>query len=105
VDRRGRDAGSAVAGFCGVTQNKRTTVLESLYVAPDHPAHAATVQALVDAAVQRFGHDRDLHTTIRHAPVPARASAGFATVSALTNFTKMVRPATIRGPARATATR
>lgn len=86
------DAG-AVTGFAAINDKKRT-LLESLYAPADDPA---TIAALVQAAVDRFGHDRDLHTTVRRAVADHYTARGFAVVKTLTNFVTLVRPADVRG--------
>jgi hypothetical protein len=90
---------TGVIGFCAVNQGPRRTHLESLYTLPSHNRAA---KQLVRAAVDRFGHDRDLHATVRHAIASAHQAAGFHPVTKKSNFTVLVRPATIRkeAPAR-----
>ncbi|HBF84953.1 MAG TPA: hypothetical protein DD420_35005 [Streptomyces sp.] len=84
-----------VVAFGAVTQGARRTLLESLYIArPDAAPDAAT--RLITAAVEAFGHDRDLHTKIRNEHVPAYQAVGFHPVKPETNFTALVRPASIR---------
>ncbi|MFI8932538.1 GNAT family N-acetyltransferase [Streptomyces sp. NPDC053474] len=85
-------------GFCAVNQTTtrtRRTLLESLYVLPDHRDSNA-VDILVQAAVREFGHDRDLHATVHHDIAPAYHKAGFHEVKKTTRMTHLVRPATIR---------
>lgn len=82
-----------VVGFCAVNEGSRRTMLESLYVQPDHQA---TAGRLVKTAVDRFGHDRDLHATVRHDISRAHRDVGFASVKETANFVTLVRPATIR---------
>jgi hypothetical protein len=88
-----RDNGTLL-GFCAVTpHNRGRWVLESLYTI-DHDDRR-TAARLVREAVKRYGHDRHLHAVVRHEHTHAYAKAGFQPVSELTNFTKLVRPATI----------
>jgi hypothetical protein len=88
-----KDATGAVIALCGIDQGTRRTIVESLYTLPGHEDQAPHLLA---AAVKTFGHDRDLHTTVRHHLVPAHQAAGFHPVKDTTNFTQMVRPAAIR---------
>lgn len=89
-------AGRQVVGFCAINQQRRRTLLESLYVAPDGD-HTRTAQQLVRGAVDRFGHDRDLHATVRtEIAQTIHQPCGFAPVKTTTNFTTLVRPASIR---------
>jgi hypothetical protein len=87
-----------VIAFCAVNQLKASTWLESLYVDRDTAPHAR--EDLVAAAVERYGHDRDLRTKIRTENTAAYTAHGFAIVSERGNFTTLVRPATIRKAAR-----
>lgn len=89
--------GTTVLGFCAVNQMRRRTLLESLYLTPGHEHRAGE---LVRAAVDRYGYDRDLHATVRYALAGAHTEAGFHRVKDLTNFTVLVRPATVRETAR-----
>ncbi|MGW2416903.1 hypothetical protein ACWCV5_32715 [Streptomyces tubercidicus] len=86
-------AASGVIGFCAINQGRRRTLLESLYVTAGHEDAAA---ALVNEAAARYGHDRDLHSTVRHEIAPAHKAAGFHPVKEMANFVTLVRPAAIR---------
>lgn len=84
-----------VLGFCAVNEGTRRTLLESLYTPPEHEH---LLPALVQAAVDRFGHDRDLHATVRNEIAPIHQAAGFKTVKEkeTANFTVLVRRADVR---------
>ncbi len=82
-----------IAGFCGVITRGKKTLLESLYVTDK--SDETTAPALVSAAAEQFGNDRHLEAIVRHTLVPAHIAAGFAVTQELTNFTRLVRPATI----------
>ncbi|HLU99289.1 MAG TPA: hypothetical protein VKZ89_20840 [Thermobifida alba] len=86
-------ADGTIAGFAAINHKKRT-LLESLYAAGDNPD---TIALLVQAAVDRFGHDHDLHTTVRRETADHYTTRGFAVVKTLTNFVTLVRPADVRG--------
>ncbi|ATM24667.1 hypothetical protein SMD44_p10168 (plasmid) [Streptomyces alboflavus] len=88
-----RTADGTVLGFCGVNQLARRTDLESLYTVPGHEEAAGQ---LVRTAVKEFGHDRDLHATVRHEIAHHHEAAGFHEVKTTANFSTLVRPATIR---------
>lgn len=81
-----------VVGFCAINQKKRA-LLESLYVVPGRDAVRAR---LVRAAVKRYGHDRDLHTTVHTEHATVYEEAGFAPVKTTKHFTYLVRGATVR---------
>ncbi|MET9260307.1 hypothetical protein [Amycolatopsis sp. NPDC004079] len=83
---------SEVAGFVGVAVRGRTTVVESLYLAPGQEQAAA---ALLDAAVTRFG-DRPLHAVVCLAHRDAYLAAGFAETTRSKNFSTLDREATPR---------
>lgn len=93
VAKRGRK----VVGFCAINQGSKRTLLESLYAVDDNPEVIAT---LVAAAVERYGHDRDLHTTVRTDIVDHYTNTGFAVAKEKTNFVTLVRGATIRKETR-----
>ncbi|MFK0142603.1 hypothetical protein [Streptomyces murinus] len=83
-------------GFCAVNQRadrSRRTLLESLYTLPGHDDAA---DELIRAAVERFGHDRDLHAVVRHSIAPHHEAAGFHTVKTTVNMATLVRRADIR---------
>lgn len=91
-----KDTDGQVRGFCAVNQTTsrtRRTLLESLYVLP---GHEEALDTLVETAVRAFGHDRDLHATVRHHIATAHKKAGFREVKTTTNMTTLVRPADIR---------
>lgn len=90
------DAG--VIAFGAVNQLKTSTWLESFYVHRKNAAGAR--ERLVAAAVDGYGHDRDLRTKVRTKAAPAYTAAGFAIVAESANFTTLIRPATIRKTAR-----
>ncbi|MFJ5817253.1 hypothetical protein ACIQGT_25645 [Streptomyces sp. NPDC093108] len=83
-------------GFCAVNElggRGRRTLLESLYTLPGHDD---AVPELVQIAVKKFGHDRDLRATIRHALVPHYEKAGFQVLKTTVNMAEVIRPASIR---------
>ncbi len=83
-------------GFCAVNQGadrSRRTMLESLYTLPGHDEAA---DELIRAAVEHFGHDRDLHAVVRHSIAPHHETAGFHTVKTTVNMATLVRRANIR---------
>lgn len=83
-----------VVGFGAINQKKRT-LLESMYT-----EHDDVRARLVRAAVERYGHDRDLHTTVRTEHTPIYTRLGFVPVKTTRNFTTLVRAATIRKGSR-----
>ncbi|MCX4681561.1 hypothetical protein OG413_40895 [Streptomyces sp. NBC_01433] len=93
-----KDTAGQLRGFCAVNQTAsrtRRTLLESLYVLPAQEQEEA-LDTLVQAAVHEFGHDRDLHATVRHHIATAHKKAGFREVKTTKNMTFLVRPADIR---------
>lgn len=86
--------GDTLAGFCALNEGSRRSLLESLYVLPGQPKTVTT--RLVNAAVKTWGHDRDLHATVRLEIIDAYRKAGFEPVKELTNFITLVRPASVR---------
>ena len=80
------------AGFIAMNSKKRA-LLESVYAAGDDPQILAR---LLQAAVDRFGHDRDLHATVRHQIAEHFTGHGFAAVKEMTNFVTLVRRADVR---------
>ncbi|WP_274036526.1 hypothetical protein [Streptomyces sp. MMBL 11-1] len=91
-----KDTDGRLRGFCAVNQTAsrtRRTLLESLYVLPGHDD---ALDTLVQAAVRDFGHDRDLHATVRHEVATAHQKAGFHVVKTTKNMTMLVRPADVR---------
>lgn len=86
--------GEKVVGFLALNEGAKRSLLESGYTVPGHERIRAR---LVKEAVKRWGHDRDLHTTVRSELVPHYSEAGFAPVKETVHMTTLVRRADVRG--------
>ncbi|MEU0237757.1 hypothetical protein ABZ234_08700 [Nocardiopsis sp. NPDC006198] len=86
--------GSDVVGFVAVTELKKRTLAESLYLADADRTDAAA--ALVAQAVREFGHDRHLEVTVKRENAPAYTGNGFAEIGPVgKHFLKLARAATV----------